>query len=133
MTTGALITGLVIGGQSGRHAPPAAIGAAHPGLSVAKASVPQSPVTSAAIVYRLKQILPPGKTSDYGQADDVPAWGQIVLDRGHGPAVLLLHVGKSVPDTARDSSPELRLTLLNALGSCRRGTGRSSCRDTGRT
>jgi hypothetical protein len=102
MTTAALITGLIVTGQSGRHAP-AAIGAAHPGLSIAQSSVsktpaPQSPVTSAAIVYRLKQILPPGTTSDYGQASDVPAWGQIALDRGHGPGVLLLHVGTvSIP------------------------------------
>jgi hypothetical protein len=93
VTTGALIAGLVISGQSGRHAPPAAIGAAHPGLSIAQSSAPRSPVTSAAIVFRLKQILPPGTTSDYGRASDVPAWGQIALDRGHGPAKLLLHVG----------------------------------------
>jgi hypothetical protein len=93
VTTGALIAGLVIGGQSGRHAPPAAIGAAHPSLLITRSSTSKSPVTSAAIVYRLKQLLPPGTTSDYGRAGDIPAFGQLALDRGHGPGILRLHVG----------------------------------------
>jgi len=93
MITGVLITGLIIGGRAGRHAPQAAVGAAHPGLSVAKAPAPQSPITSAAIVYRLKQILPPGTTSDYGRAGTTPAFGQIAIDRGHGPGMVRLHVG----------------------------------------
>jgi hypothetical protein len=96
MTTGALIAGLVISGQSGRHTPPAAIGAAHPSLSIAKTSASpasQSPVTSAAVVYRLKQLLPPGTTSDYGRAGNGTVFGQIALDRGHGPNMLRLHVG----------------------------------------
>ncbi len=103
MTTGALITGLIISGQSGRHAPQAAIGSAHPSLSIAQSSssktpAPQSPVTSAAVVYRLKQILPPGTTSAYGQAGNGTVFGQIALDRGHGPNMLRLHVGTlSVP------------------------------------
>ncbi|HYS41577.1 MAG TPA: hypothetical protein VEO01_38665, partial [Pseudonocardiaceae bacterium] len=96
MTTGALITGLIISGQSGRHAPQAAIGSAHPSLSIAQSSssktpAPQSPVTSAAVVYRLKQILPPGTTSAYGQAGNGTVFGQIALDRGHGPNMLRLH------------------------------------------
>lgn len=121
MTTGALIAGLVISGQSGRHAPPAAIGAAHPSLSISNASTPQSPapqspVTSAAIVFRLKQILPSGTTSDYGRAGNGTAFGQIALDRGHGPGMMRLHVGTlSIPYhcvTSGDATLSVRCSTL---------------------
>ncbi|HEY3607303.1 MAG TPA: hypothetical protein VGL06_07365 [Pseudonocardiaceae bacterium] len=101
VVTGVLITGLIVGGRAGRHAPPAAVGTAHSGLSIAKSPGPRSPITSAAIVYRLKQLLPPGPTSDYGRAGTGTgfgtafgtAFGQIAVDRGHGPGMVRLHVG----------------------------------------
>jgi hypothetical protein len=59
---------------------------------IAQPPGPKSATTAAAILYRLKQLLPSGQTSGYAQ--DGSLFGQIYLDRGHGPGMLRLDISR---------------------------------------
>ena len=52
----------------------------------------QSPVTPSAVVYRLQQLLPAGRTSAFAGSGQDGVTGQVYLDRGQGPGMVRLEV-----------------------------------------
>lgn len=112
---GALVGGLILANHSPSSASPGLVAAAaapsvKPPAAPIKATtaksvvIPQpagakSPATPAAIIYRLQQLLPAGRTSDFGKASDGSLFGQISLDTGHGPAMMRLSIGTGGPLT----------------------------------
>jgi hypothetical protein len=60
---------------------------------------PKSTATPAAIVYRLQQLLPAGRTSGFGRSSDGALFGQISLDKGHGPSMMRMNIGTGGPLT----------------------------------
>jgi hypothetical protein len=107
---GALVGGLILA----NHAPSAAQPSASGALVAAKAPVtaatvksavipqsagPKTPATPAAIVYRLQQLLPAGRTSAFGRSSDGSLFGQLSLDKGHGPSMMRMNIGTGGPLT----------------------------------
>ena len=97
-----LAGGLAVGANHQPHSAPKLAAASAPtwaSVSMgpsAVAAVPrtaaQSPVTPAAVVYRLQQLLPAGPTSGFAGSDQDAVSGQIYLDQGQGPGMVRLEV-----------------------------------------
>lgn len=92
---------------------------------------PKSPTTAAAIVYRLTQLLPAGRTSGYAGSGSL--FGQIFLDRGQGTGMLRLDISKDTrivpPKCIASSSPDIsqecrtlpngaHVTIIRIPGNC---------------
>jgi hypothetical protein len=124
---GALVGGLILANHSPSSASPGLVAAAAPSVKapvapakattaksvvIAQPEGPKSAATPAAIIYRLQQLLPAGKTSGFGRASDGSLFGQISLDTGHGPAMMRLDIGTGGPLTsdACKSSADLTAT-----------------------
>lgn len=72
---------------------------------IAQPPGPKSPATAATVVYRLTQLLPAGRTSGDAAASDGSVFGQIYLDRGHGPGMLRLDVYRTPAGEPRTCHP----------------------------
>jgi hypothetical protein len=101
---GALVGGLTLAHHTpSTRAPSLAAAVAQPARATTlpptteplASSGPQSPTTSAAILYRLRQLLPAGRTS--GFEAEGGTFAQLHLDRGHGPGMLRLDIGTDLP------------------------------------
>lgn len=68
------------------------------------------PVTPAAIIYRLQQLLPAGKASDFSGSTQDGVAGQLYLDRGQGPGMLRLDVAPPSGDSGCTSSGDTQVT-----------------------
>jgi hypothetical protein len=129
---GALVGGLILANHSPSSKSPGLVAAAAPSGKAPLVKAPAAPAkaptarsavipqpagaksaaTPAAIIYRLQQLLPAGKTSGFGKASDGSLFGQISLDTGHGPAMMRLDIGTGGPLTANSckSAPHLTAT-----------------------
>jgi hypothetical protein len=115
VTAGVIVGGQALAGSTG-HVLPAASGGTN--LTIAPTSEPpieqpagpKSPATPAAIVYRLTQLLPAGTTSGYGRASDGELFGQIYLDRGHGPGMVRLTISADGQDDQGGCAPTPKCT-----------------------
>jgi hypothetical protein len=73
------------------HEPSMSLAAASASHATGKSGA-QSPTTPAAIVYRLQQLMPAGRTSGYAHTPGEQLFGQIYLDQGKGPGMVRLHI-----------------------------------------
>jgi hypothetical protein len=100
---GAVVVASLAGGlaMGANHAPspprhPKLAAATPTWAPVTTGPMPNSPVTPAAVIYRLQQLLPSGGTSGFAGGDvDGSVTGQLYFDQGQGPGMVRVAVTPS--------------------------------------
>ncbi len=106
----------------GAPAPPEATAtASRVRIDVTRGRGPQMKATSAAMLELLTRVLPPGRTSNYGVATGDDLHVQLYLDRGRGPGMIRVSMGKGAPPPGYGADMA-RLTIEHLADNCIQST-----------